>query len=75
VHSLKVNNKTPLEEWFPFSVENAKSAEVLGRIYSEKQKNLDFLHDHTPNAKPYPAEKVTSIKADPIERFVIDLAG
>jgi hypothetical protein len=56
VRSLQVNNKTPLEEWFPFSVENAKRAEVLGRIFSEKQKNLAFLHDHTPNAKPYPAE-------------------
>ena len=73
VSSLKVNGKMPLEDWFPFSISSSKSAEVLGRMYSGKQKYLDWYHDQSRDAKPYPAEKVVSVKAIPIRRYVLDL--
>jgi hypothetical protein len=63
--SLKVNGKTPLEEWLPYPVTSSTSVEIKGRMYSGKQRVLG--HDQ----KPQPTEEVKTIVCEPLSRQIV----
>jgi len=73
VKSLKVNGKTPLQQWLPYPVSSSPSVGIAGGMYSGQQDNLKWLHERTPDAKPYPDEEVKTVIAEPIGRYVMPL--
>ena len=73
VKRLLVNGKTPVQDWMPFSLESSKDAYISDRVYSGRQTSLNFIHDSTPGAKPYPSEKVEYVKAEALRKYVVPL--
>jgi hypothetical protein len=73
VKQLLVNGKTSLQDWMPFALDSSKDAHISGRIYSGQQVSLNFMHDNTAGAKPYPSEKVEYVKADVLEKYIVPL--
>jgi hypothetical protein len=73
VKSIRVNDKTPLEEWMPFDIASSESVTIAGRMGSGKQKVLGWHHRQQPNPKPYPDEKITTVNLEPIARYIVPL--
>ena len=58
---LLVNGKTPLQEWLPYAVDSSPNVNILGG--NGASSSLDYKHDNTPGAKPFPAETVRFVQA------------
>jgi hypothetical protein len=68
---LKVNGKTPLENWLPYRTTSGEKVKVAERALRIDWKNLDWDDKKLAGRDDYPKEKVEDVKAEGFRHWTV----
>ena len=68
---LKVNGKTPLEDWLPYKTTSGEKVKVAKQELLIDWKNLNWDANKSASRDDYPKEKVEDVKAEGFRRWTV----